>query len=85
MNTQFLTVRTMLTMTNEPTDAHKKSLKEEIMNEIIELVMEKLQDIVKQEVQDELKQYQDTTNKKLKKTVNELRQDCNSKVKQRRL
>jgi hypothetical protein len=40
------------------------SLKEEIMNEVIEIVMEKLQDMVKEKVQHELKQYQDTTNKK---------------------
>jgi hypothetical protein len=33
----------------------RKSLKEEIMNEIIEIVMEKLQDTIKQKVQDELK------------------------------
>jgi hypothetical protein len=35
--------RTMLIMTNEPNDVHKKSLKEEIMIEIIKLVMDKLQ------------------------------------------
>jgi hypothetical protein len=55
-------------MTNEANDVHKKTLKEEILNDIIEIVMEKLQDMVKQKVQDELKQYQDTTNKKLEKT-----------------
>jgi hypothetical protein len=33
----------------------RKPLKEEIMNEIIEIVMEKLQDTIKQKVQDELK------------------------------
>jgi hypothetical protein len=41
----------------------KKSLKEENMNEHIEILMENLQETVKQNVQDELKQYQDTTNK----------------------
>jgi hypothetical protein len=51
-------------MTNKQNDVHEKSLKEEIMNEITEIVLEKLQDMVKQKVQDELKQYQDTTNKK---------------------
>jgi hypothetical protein len=45
----------------------RKSLKEEIMNEIIEIVMEKLQQIVKQNVQDTLKQYQDIRNKKIEK------------------
>jgi esterase/lipase len=71
--------RTMLIMTNEP-NVNKKTLKEEIMNEIIEIVMKNLQDIVKQKVQDELKQYQDTTNKKHVKTqkqLNELREEFN--------
>jgi hypothetical protein len=42
----------------------KKSLKEEIINELIEIFREKLQETVKEMVQGELKQYQDTTNKK---------------------
>jgi predicted RNase H-like nuclease (RuvC/YqgF family) len=70
--------RTMLIMTNKPNDVYKKTLKEKIINEIIEIVMEKLQDRVKQKVQDELKQYQDTTSKKHEKTqkqLNELRED----------
>jgi cell division ATPase FtsA len=56
--------RTMINITSELSDAHKKSLKEEIMDEITEKLMEKLQDIVNQKVQDALKKYQDTTNKK---------------------
>jgi hypothetical protein len=59
----------MLILTNEPNQVHKKmSLKQEIMNEIMEIVMEKLQGTVKQQIQDELKQYQDIKNKKLEKT-----------------
>jgi hypothetical protein len=34
--------RTMLVMTNESNDIHKKTLKEEIINVITEIVMEKL-------------------------------------------
>jgi cell division ATPase FtsA len=46
-----------INMTNELNDIHKKSLKEEIMDEIIEILIRKLLEIVKQNVQDELKQY----------------------------
>jgi hypothetical protein len=74
MNTRFLTPTEQC---KEPNDTRKKSLKEEIMNEISEIVMEKLQGMVKQKVQDELKQYQDFTNKleKTQKQLNELRED----------
>jgi hypothetical protein len=62
--------RTMIIITTEFTDAHKKkkSLKEEIMEEITEKLMEKLQDTVNQKVQDAFKKYQDTINRKLEKT-----------------
>jgi hypothetical protein len=39
--------RTMINMTNEFNDDHKKSLKEEIKDEFIEILMEKLQETVK--------------------------------------
>jgi hypothetical protein len=75
-------------MKNKANDVHNKSLKEEIMNEITEIVMGNLKDTVKQKVQDELNQYQDSTNKKLekkRKQLNELieRTSTNSEVKQR--
>jgi hypothetical protein len=54
----------MISMTTEPNDIHKKSLKEEILGELIETLMEKLQEMIKQNVQNALKQLQDTTNKK---------------------
>jgi hypothetical protein len=47
--------RTMINITNELSDAHKKSLKEKIMGEISEKLMKKLQDMVNQKVQDVLK------------------------------
>jgi hypothetical protein len=56
--------KTIINITNEVSDTHKNSLKEEFMDEITEKLMEKLQDRVKQKVQDSLKKYQDTTNKK---------------------
>jgi succinate dehydrogenase/fumarate reductase flavoprotein subunit len=70
--------RTMINITNELSDAHKKYLKEEIMEKITKKLLEKLQDTMNQNVQDALKKYQDTTNKKLEKTqkqLNELRED----------
>jgi ubiquitin len=72
--------RTMINITNELSDAHKKYLKEEIMEKITKKLLEKLQDTMNQNVQDALKKYQDTTNKKLEKTqkqLNELREDFN--------
>jgi predicted nuclease with TOPRIM domain len=73
--------RIRINITNELNNVHKKkSLKEEIMDELIEIRMEKLQEIVKQNIQNDLKQYQDTTNKKLKNTqkqLSELREDFN--------
>jgi hypothetical protein len=70
----------MINMTTELNDIHTKSLKEEIMNELIEILIEKLQEMIKQNVWDKLKKYQDTTNKKLgkiQKQLNELREDFN--------
>jgi hypothetical protein len=70
----------MINITNELSEAHKKSLKEEIMDEITEKIIEKLQDMVNQKVQDALKKYQDSIRTKLKKTkiqLSELREDFN--------
>jgi hypothetical protein len=70
--------RMIINMTNELIDIHKKYLKEQTVDEIIEIVMKKLQEAVKQNVQDELKQYQNTTYLSLEKTqkqLNELRED----------
>jgi hypothetical protein len=54
----------MINVTNEPSDAYKKSLKEEIMEKVTEKLMEKILDTVNQKAQDALKKFQDTTNKK---------------------
>jgi hypothetical protein len=43
-------IRTMITMTKELSDIYKKSLKEEIMNELIKIFKEKLQEMVKQNI-----------------------------------
>jgi glutamyl-tRNA reductase len=64
----------MLNVTNELSDIHKKSVNEEIIDEITEKLMEKLQDMVNQKVQDVLKKYQDTKNKELEKTEKQLKE-----------
>jgi cell division ATPase FtsA len=54
--------KTMINVTNEPSDTYKKkSLKEEIMEEVTEILMEKILDMVNQKVQDALKKFQETT------------------------
>jgi 5'-deoxynucleotidase YfbR-like HD superfamily hydrolase len=51
--------KTMINVTKELMDAHKKTLKEEIS----EKFMEKILDMVNKNVQDALKKFQDTKNK----------------------
>jgi hypothetical protein len=60
--------KTVINVTKEHHDTHKKILKEEIMEEITEKFMEKILDMVNQNVQDALKKFQDTKNKKHNKT-----------------
>jgi hypothetical protein len=55
--------KTMTNVTREPSDANKKTTKEEIT----EKFMEKIPDMVKQEIQDVLKKLQDTKNKEQNK------------------
>jgi hypothetical protein len=62
--------KTMINVTNELSITHKKSLKEEIMDDITEKLMEKLQDMANQKVQNAFKKYQDTTNKNLRRHKN---------------
>jgi hypothetical protein len=63
--------RMMINMTNELNDIHKKkTLKEEIMNELKEILMKKLQETVQQNIQYELTEYQDITNKILRRHRN---------------
>jgi molecular chaperone DnaK (HSP70) len=67
--------KTKINNTNEPNNAHKNTLKEEILQVITENFMEKIPDMVHQNVQDALKKFQDTKNKEYKKTqkqINEL-------------
>jgi methionyl-tRNA synthetase len=66
----------MINDTKEPSNAHKNTLKEEILQEITENFMEKILHMVNQNVQDALKKFQDTKNKEYEKTqkqINDLR------------
>jgi hypothetical protein len=68
--------KTMINVTKEPSDAHKKTLKEEIS----EKFMEKILDIVNQNIKDTLKKFQDTKNKEhemTQKQIKEPREDLN--------
>jgi hypothetical protein len=55
--------KTMINSLRSPVVATKKTLKEEILEEISEKFMQKLLDMVNQNVQDALKKFQDTKNK----------------------
>jgi phenylpyruvate tautomerase PptA (4-oxalocrotonate tautomerase family) len=59
--------KTMINVTKEPSDTHKKTLKEEILDNITEFMVKTL-DMVNQNVQDALKKFQDTKNKEHEKT-----------------
>jgi hypothetical protein len=67
--------QTKINDTNEPSDAHKNILKEEILQVITENFIEKILDAVNQNVQDALKKFQDIKNKEYEETqkqINEL-------------
>jgi hypothetical protein len=55
--------KTMINVTKEPVTPTLKTLKEEILEYIIEKFMEKMIDMVNQNVQDAFKKFQDTKNK----------------------
>jgi hypothetical protein len=67
--------KTKVNDTKEPSNAHKNTLKEEILQVITENFMEKILDEVYQNVQDALKKFQGTKNKKylmIQTQINEL-------------
>jgi chorismate synthase len=75
MDTQFQTQTKQIDYPKEPNEAHKNSLKEEILQVITENFMEMLLDKVNQNVQEALKKFQDNKNKEYEKTqkqINEL-------------
>jgi hypothetical protein len=63
--------KTKINDTKEPSDVHKNTLKEEILQVITENFMEIL-DMVNQNVQDAPKKFQDTKNKEHEKTQKQI-------------
>jgi hypothetical protein len=61
--------KSKINATREPSDAHKNTLKEEILYESTEKFMEKILHMVNQNVQTSLKKFQDTKNKEHEKTL----------------
>jgi hypothetical protein len=67
--------KTMINITKEPNDAHKNTLKEEILEDITKKFIEKILDMVNLNVQDVLKKFEGT--KKTQKQIKKLREDFN--------
>jgi hypothetical protein len=65
-------IKTKINDTKEPSDAHKNTLKEEILQVITENFMEMILDKVNQNVQGALKKFQDTKNKEYEKTQKQI-------------
>jgi hypothetical protein len=61
--------KSKINVTREPSDAHKNTLKEEILYEITEKFIEKILDMVNQNIQIALKKFQDTKNKEHEETL----------------
>jgi hypothetical protein len=64
--------KTMINVIKEPSENHIKTLKEEILEDMIEKFMEKLPDMVNQNIQDAHKKFQDTKNKEHEKTQKQI-------------
>jgi endo-alpha-1,4-polygalactosaminidase (GH114 family) len=74
-DTQFWTPTKQINDANECNDAHKNTLKEEILQVITENFKGMLLDMVNQNIQEALKKFQDTRNKeyeKMQQQINEL-------------
>jgi hypothetical protein len=67
--------KTMINITKEPNDAHKNTLKEEILEDITKKFIEKILDMVNLNVQDVLKKFEGT--KKTQKQIKKLREEFN--------
>jgi hypothetical protein len=67
METQFQTDKTKINYAKEPNEAHKNTLKEEILQVITKNFMEMITDMVNQNVQEALKKFQDNRNKEYEK------------------
>jgi uncharacterized protein (UPF0305 family) len=81
--------RMMISTSTESQEVWKEHLREELKNELLEILAKELQEKLNEIIQKQLKEYQENTTKKLEKTqeqLNELRRtSTNSKMKLRRL
>jgi hypothetical protein len=59
--------KTVINDPKEPSNAHKNTLKEEILQEVTENFVEKILDLVNQNIQEALKKFQDTKIKEYEK------------------
>jgi hypothetical protein len=64
--------KTKINYTKEPNEAHKNTLKEEILQVINENFIVMILDMVNQNVQEALKKFQDNKNKKYEKTQKQI-------------
>jgi hypothetical protein len=64
--------KTNINYANEPNEAHKNTLKEEILQVINENFIEKLLDMVNQNIQETLKKFLDNKNKEYEKTQKQI-------------
>jgi hypothetical protein len=62
--------KAMINTTKEPSDAHKNTPKEEILQEITKKFMEKILDIVNQNIQDELRNFKTPKIKNMRRHKN---------------
>jgi hypothetical protein len=65
--------KTKINYTREPNEAHKNTLKEEILQVINENFIEMLLDMVNQNVQEALNKFQDNKNKEYEKTQKQMK------------
>jgi hypothetical protein len=63
---------TKINYTKEPNEAHKNTLKEEILQVINEIFIKRLLDMVNQNIQEALKKFQEDKNKEYEKTQKQI-------------
>jgi hypothetical protein len=72
--TQIQTATKKRNYTKEPNEAHKNTLKEEIMQAINENFIEMILDMVNQNVQETLKKFQDNKNREFEKAQEQIKE-----------
>jgi methionyl-tRNA synthetase len=64
--------KTKINNPKEPNEAHKNTLKEEILQVVNENLIDRLLDMVNQNIQEALKKFQDNRNKEYEKTQKQI-------------